>query len=144
MPGPEASYDWDLAATAAHSDDALANSRAGSRAPSRFATEQGGECGGVLTSTAAETAQAAAVGEPPGGAAKTGLKSLMTRLGQDIEKAGGQVALGFQKALDETHRGLQKVKQVTAGEALFTTSKSMCRASLRAVAVFSRSAAPLH
>ena len=36
----------------------------------------------------------------------------MSKIGQDFQRAGGGVAKGFQKAFDETHKGLQKVAQV--------------------------------
>lgn len=54
-------------------------------------------------------------GSSGGGATTKAFKGLITRLGHDLEKAGGQVALGIQKALDETHRGLHKVAQVSEG-----------------------------
>jgi hypothetical protein len=47
-----------------------------------------------------------------GGGSKPDLKGFMTKIGADFHKAGGEVARGFQKALDETSKGLQKVAQV--------------------------------
>ncbi|KAF8064591.1 hypothetical protein HT031_003392 [Scenedesmus sp. PABB004] len=49
-----------------------------------------------------------------GGAAK--LKGLMTKLGGDLQRAGGGVVRGVQKALDETQRGLTKVAQAIESE----------------------------
>jgi hypothetical protein len=44
-----------------------------------------------------------------------GVKDLMRALGNDLHRAGGGVARGLQKALDETQRGLQKVAQASGG-----------------------------
>lgn len=40
------------------------------------------------------------------------LKGFMSKIGADFHRAGGVVAGGFQKAFDETSKGLQKVAQV--------------------------------
>lgn len=40
------------------------------------------------------------------------LKGFMTKIGADFHRAGGGMARGIQKALDETQKGLQKVAQV--------------------------------
>lgn len=40
------------------------------------------------------------------------LKGFMSKIGADFHRAGGGVARGFQKAFDETSKGLQKVAQV--------------------------------
>jgi hypothetical protein len=49
------------------------------------------------------------------------LKGFMSKIGADFHRAGGVVAGGFQKAFDETSKGLQKVAQVrTAGCGLYS------------------------
>jgi hypothetical protein len=49
---------------------------------------------------------------PAGSSGKPDLKGFMTKIGADFHRAGGGVARGFQKAFDETSKGLQKVAQV--------------------------------
>jgi hypothetical protein len=51
-------------------------------------------------------------GSAGAGTGKPDLKGFMTKIGTDFHKAGGGMARGIQKALDETSKGLQKVAQV--------------------------------
>lgn len=51
-------------------------------------------------------------GSAAAGTGKPDLKGFMNKIGADFHKAGGGMARGIQKALDETSKGLQKVAQV--------------------------------
>lgn len=122
----ETVFDWDLAAAAhaagmaheqARAARALATQRGGAQQQQRRpGAEAGPGAGGDDGEAGAAVAgrEAAGDGQQEGavGGRPKDIKALFARIGQDFQKAGGQVAMGFQKAFDETHKGLQKVAQV--------------------------------
>lgn len=73
--------------------------------------EQQGAVGNPGDSSSKEAGQLAAAGGSAG-SGRPDLKGFMNKIGADFHRAGGGVARGFQKALDETSKGLQKVAQV--------------------------------
>ncbi len=118
----ETSYDWDLAA-AAHSA-ALAFERARAlgatlnRGKSTKAQRPGQGPSEVDEAAAAAVAAVAAAEAAQREQHESGQRrpkdfiGFMSRIGQDLNKAGTDVAKGLQKAIDETHKGMQKVAQV--------------------------------
>jgi hypothetical protein len=104
------------AAAAAAAASAARRGREGSPAPAAAGAEA---ADGSIDSaheqqheqpTAAAAAAAAAGLQANGG--KPNLRGFMTKINADFQKAGGEVARGFQRAFDETSKGLQKVAQV--------------------------------
>jgi hypothetical protein len=137
-------FDWDLAAAAHAAELALSRSQALNAVPGGWgglgASPRRRAGAGGPAVDGRRTIQAAAVGkgsseeeeaeahqraaaaagaapapEAAGQAARPkDFRDFMARIGQDFQRAGGQVTAGLQRALDEAQRGLQKVAQVRA------------------------------
>eukprot|EP00877_Chromochloris_zofingiensis_P001873 jgi/Chrzof1/11687/Cz06g05130.t1 len=72
----------------------------------------GGDAASVTALAASSSDGGTTAGAGSSGGRPKDFLGFMSKIGQDLNKAGEGVAKGFQKAIDETQKGLQKVAQV--------------------------------
>lgn len=76
----------------------------------------GGDAASVTALAASSSDGGTTAGAGSSGGRPKDFLGFMSKIGQDLNKAGEGVAKGFQKAIDETQKGLQKVAQVSCKE----------------------------